>query len=107
MSIEKYFLEDGADVYYEDSFRQAIEDHLTYIREHPTTERYTLLPKDVDRFTGNLFGYLVDIKKPTYMHWIIMRVSGLTDPTDFGINNTLLLVPNIKVIDDIRQRSLV
>lgn len=107
MGIEDFIMDSGSDVYYTKEYMQVIEDHLEYLKAHQTTERLLLLPENINRYTGNLYGYLIEIKKPLFMHWSIMRCSGMRSPTEFTFNtHTTLLIPHISALDDIRQRIL-
>lgn len=107
MSYSDYLNDRGSDVYYSKEFRKVIEDHLTYLKQHKSTEIIMPDIRDIGRYTGNLNGYLVELKKPVFLHWIIMRCSGYKSYLDFNINTDVTIrTPHISVIDKLRQKSL-
>lgn len=106
MALEDYLYAEGSEIYYSAEFRQVVEDHLEYLKSRPGVEQRILKASEVNRHTGDLYGYLVEIKKPLHMHWVIMRCSGMRSPAEFGIDTGILYIPNIPDVDEIRQRIL-
>lgn len=107
MAYQQYLMNNGASIYYAPLFRKTIEDHLLYLKSHPNTRMVQVRAVEINRYTGNLFGYLVELKIPMYMHWIVMRCSGYKSPLEFTIDDLRpLYVPNEGLIDFLRQKAL-
>jgi len=98
----------GLNLYYIPEYRKVVEDHLTLIRNHSTTQRVTIPIDDLHRYKWNLTGYLSTISaSPSQdLFWIIMRVSGYLSNEEFDGTNDQLLIPSNSVLEDIRQRYL-
>lgn len=96
---------DGPSVYYMDpSFRAVLEAHIPYFR---TDNRATLIPIDEHtayRFEFDLWGLLLDLSIPRYLHWLIMRLNGMTSPTEYGPDRLELLIPDLDVVDRLRTK---
>lgn len=95
------------------SFRNTLEHHLPYLRNHPDTERRPIDADDVYRFEGDLYGLLNHLNIDMSLHWLIMRLNKMSSPTDlgrnlhdaYGNNNSItLLIPATMLIDQIHKR---
>jgi hypothetical protein len=89
-------LEDpGAAVYYEPGFRQIVEDHLTFLRSHDTTESSSIRPRIANACHGDFYCVLSHYNIPREFHWINLRINGLTSPLDYdsSMNQMLLCSP--------------
>lgn len=99
MTIDDIAINEGPEMYYSDSFRAVIEDHLGYLRGHEDTVIYSIEPNIAYQWTADLFGFLNSRKVPAYLHWTIMRMNSMTSPTEMGEGVHTLLVPNVKVLN--------
>lgn len=99
----------GPEIYYTDAFRDTIEDHLMYLKNHPTTTMMMIENSDVLRYRFDLGGLLHTYSVPVHMHWIIARMNGYTSLHGDSIKkNTVtdsyqLLVPDASIVDGIAQ----
>ena len=75
--------EPGPAVYYEPGFRQIVEDHLTYLRGHETTEKNSIRPRVAHGCQGDFYCVLSYYGIPREHHWLTLRVNGLTSPLDY------------------------
>lgn len=103
MDIDNLAVDSGAGIYYDDSFRVVLEDHMTYLRTHPQSRIIQVEPHVADRWAGDLYGLLISMKVPPYLHWIIMRMNGMLSPRDCNSELRALLVPNNKVLETIKN----
>lgn len=102
MDITQLEIDSGADVYYEQGFRIAIEDHLQYLKTHPETTTQQVESKYAYKYSGDLSGLLTLYRYPVYMHWIIMRMNGFSDFTQLTDEDSQLLIPSSNVVERIR-----
>ena len=67
--------------YYEQDFRQVLEDHLAYIKAK-NNKTLAVDPLTALRYKGDFFGLLNTFGVQPFMQWITMRVNGFVSPTD-------------------------
>jgi hypothetical protein len=102
MDINSLSINPGDSVYYTPEFMNVLEDHLTYLREHPKTRTESITPHEASKYTGDLISLLnVRNVKPEY-HWIIMRLNNFTNYSDIDENLNTLLYPDFEEIDRIK-----
>ena len=58
MSLDALAIAEGPTLYYDDGFRAVIEDHMTYLRSHPTTT--TIASAITVSFSMKAFGWILD-----------------------------------------------
>jgi hypothetical protein len=88
----------GASVFYSDAFRQMIEDHLEYLRTHPTTIVMDVDPQVAHKGDGNLISVLQDYDIPAEHHWIFMRLNRYTSPMQYRADHLTLLAPAAETV---------
>lgn len=98
-----YMNDVGPAIYYDHSFNVTLESCLEYLRKHPDTAKIQLDQKQVYRFDGDLAGLFWEHRIEKHLHRITMRVNGFTDMLGSTKDMTVLLVPNYRAIDEIRQ----
>lgn len=103
MKIDETVTPSGAEVYYSDSFRAVIEDHMTFLRTHPQTYRKSVTSAQAYKFEGDFFGLLQEINEPSQFHWIILRMNKLTSPVYSTDDITSILVPSGDVVERLRS----
>lgn len=93
----------GADIYYRSDFRDMIETHLTYLLEDEGAESKIVDPQVAVRHEYDFLGLLSEMRiKPQY-HWIVMRMNGLTNPTNYTSDMVNLIIPSTATIDRLRR----
>lgn len=106
-AVDRLMIDDGPSVDWDEDFRWVMEDHLTYLKNHSQTK---VIPVDAGKayqYEFDLHGYLYNVcGYPLYMHWIIMRCSGLKSITDFNSKVPFLIAPSADVVSQIRQTHL-
>jgi hypothetical protein len=103
MAIEALMVADGPAVYYEANLRVVLEDHLTFLRQHPSTVQLNVTEGDAYRFEYDLYGFLRRFGVTGQVHWLVMRMNHMTDPSEFGPQYTELLVPSEQTVGQIVQ----
>ena len=99
--LTEFALDAGPDVYYSDSFLTVIEDHMTYLREHPKTTSKLVTPLQAKRYAFDLCGLMNELNIPPYFHYTVMRMNKLHSYTDVSENLNSLLVPDEGVMSQI------
>lgn len=68
--------------YYDEGFRVTLEDHVTYLYNLPETTINTVSAMDLHVFEFDFYGMLTDMGVPPELHYITMRMAGLSSPQD-------------------------
>lgn len=106
MLIDSLMQDDGASIYYDEDFRNVLEDHMTYLRALSSTTTLALDVGKVYKYEHDLFGLLADYGIPMQLHWVVMRLNKMSTPTDLRQDQTALLIPDASVVDKIRQSHM-
>lgn len=102
-NIDRLMIESGPEVYYTAAFRRVLEDHLTYLRDHDRTTVLDVEPSDAVKYQHDLQGLLLKYRIPTHHHWLVMRLNGMTSPTEMDDTHLRLMIPPQDAVDRIRQ----
>jgi hypothetical protein len=91
--IDALMVRDDVPIYYDADFRVILESHLEYFRTNPNTTAIDIPAIDADKFKGDLWGLLLSKNIPPYLHWLVMRLTGLTSPNASDTLVTRVLIP--------------
>lgn len=103
MSLNDLMTDDGSSDYYDPSFRDVLEAHLTWLRKSPNTYSIAVTAFDAHIYHQNLHGFLINNQVPLNLHWLVMRMNGFYSPFELDAKTTSLLIPNSKEVDRLRQ----
>lgn len=103
MLVDDLMYSPGPDIYYDDGFRNVLEDHMTYLRTSAVTKNVEVDVLSSYKYQADLFGYLYLRNIPAFLHWVVMRMNRMTEPMEFGPSITTLLLPDPNMIEQIRQ----
>lgn len=96
----------GGDLlFYTTEFRKVLEDHIPYLRTHPSTSRKVMSIGDTERYKWNISAYIATLV-PAEQIWLTMRLSGYLDDLEFDGSNPVILVAGTTAIDDLVKRYL-
>jgi hypothetical protein len=94
----------GPAEYYDDGFRQVLEDHMAWLRTHQSTQVISVSAQDVWENEKDLFGYFQQINMAPQFHWVNMRLNNLTGPEQFVPPGPgALLVASITILEQLRS----
>lgn len=99
--VLSYLSDDGPSSYYTDTFRNVVEEHLEVIKVNESTSKKEITPYLSYKYENNLFGLLLELEYPKYMHWSIMRANNYHSPTDFKKNTTFIYIPSISFLEQL------
>lgn len=94
-------------IYYDPDFRIVLESHLEYFRNHPSTVQITIPDNENNKYSGDLCGLMLTLKIPDYMHWLVIRTTGLSSPNEADKAPPYFLVPSREELERIRQQYLI
>jgi hypothetical protein len=93
-------LQDGAAIYYTDSFRVMIEFNLQWLLSSTYISTFSISNQSAYVYEYDLFGLLTSMSVPRQLHWIVMRLNGLNSPDEFRADMSTLYLPNESVIEN-------
>ena len=93
MQVDNLMTPDLSKDYYDPSFRDTLESHVTYFRGLSTTTQVQLKPNDTVIYNQDLFGYLNSINIAPCYQWMTMRVNNMFSPYDF--NDSFTFRPHV------------
>ena len=102
-SINDLMPSDGPALYYDDGFRNTIEDHLPYLQLAANSDVTAVPDATAYKYEYDLYGLLYSLGIPKCYHWVILRVNGFRSPIEYTVAVNNLLIPKSQVIDNIRQ----
>jgi hypothetical protein len=102
-TIDGLMIQEGANVYYTDGFRNILEDHMTYLRTHPTTRTLDVTPKQAEKYEYDLIGLLNELEIPMYLHWVVARANSFNSVNEVPSDLVSLLIPDHKEVAKLQQ----
>lgn len=103
MQVDALMVAEGAQPYYTDTVRNALEDFMTVLRNDSTTQPLVIEPGVAQRFKADLYGLLTFLRIPPQFHYAIMRVNKLTSSDEYHETMLTLYVPETAEIQRIMQ----
>lgn len=73
----------GPTMFYDPGFRHILETHMNQLRTIYAI-RKELKPEKIYQFEGDFNGFLLSESYGLEMHWLMMRINGMTNPNQFG-----------------------
>lgn len=98
MSILSKFTAPGQDIWYDPNFKAVLEDHMTYLREHPNTTVQVLEPNSVIKYRFDLYSLFRAYGIEQQYHWVIMRMNRFNTLTDDISQLDSFIVPDFNVV---------
>lgn len=103
MQIDSIATSSGTDIYYDQNFRNILEDHMTFLRTSNELNVLNVEPSMAYKYEGDLFGLLFHYNIIFEQHWIIMRLNNMTNPNQTKSTLSLLLIPTRAMLERIRS----
>lgn len=91
----------GDTFYYSDAFKTFVETHLTFLRDHPTTEQLVIEPETAHLYQYDLNMFLLSRGVRFNEHYLIMRVNNMSGAHQFTPETTRLLIPNEAIVAEL------
>lgn len=103
MQVDNLMVNEGPQIYYTDTVRDAVEDFMTMFRNDPTSQDMTIDPGVAQRFYGDLSGLLTFLRVPAQFHYAIMRANKMNSPNEYRPERLTLLTPSTGELQRIMQ----
>jgi len=98
----------GPAIYYTDTFRQMVEDHLSVLKNMSTTQTRIITSDDwatLYKYEGDFYGLLYAMGYDRRYHWTIMRMNGYRSRFEATDQIVALLIPDWSYVDKLAQLS--
>lgn len=95
----------GSGQFYTDKWVTTVENNLTYIREHATTERREVSPEIQSKYLRDPNTMFLLLGIPRQLHNVVMRCMGWSKQEDYKEMFEFLYVPQSETIDRLRSLS--
>lgn len=98
----------GSAIYYSDTFRQMIEDHMDVLKTMTTTQTRLITDDDwatLYKYEGDFYGLLGALQLDRKYHWTIMRMNGYRSRFEATTDISTLLLPDWSYVDKLAQLS--
>lgn len=87
-------------------YRQMIEDHLSYIRNHVSTRVLQIANIMKIRYDYDLYGFIAAQYRADYA-WVVMRVNGFYTSLEFNMamgTSDSLILPDIDLLENLKKK---
>ena len=88
------------------SFRNTIEDHVTWLKESSLVNILNIEKQHQIKYRGDFFGLLNQYGVKPDLHWITMRINGLHTSGEYDGSITTLFIPNRRDVDYLLGRHV-
>lgn len=101
--VSQLMQKETSPVIFDAGYRKMIEDHLRYLLENaqgtlPITEELNL------RCKHDFFALLTESSVPPQNFWIILRINGYRDPTDFMGDRSEIIMPDEGILSRLYKK---
>ena len=103
VSLNNLMHNEGPAIYYDKAFRSVLEDHMSYLRSHPSTAVVVIDAGKAYQYANNWNGLLSCYQVAPELRWLTMRMNNRTSETDSLEGVEVILVPDRTVVEYIRQ----
>lgn len=101
MSIDSLAIKQSKQSYNE-GFLNFLEDYIGMIKQGGL-EPLVVPSAQASSFPGDLYGLLLDLGISPDHHYAVMRVNGLRSPNDFDGLEKPLLIPDLRIVDQLKS----
>lgn len=103
ISIHEKMFDPREDIYYNTEFRRFLESYMHYLRTNSKTQVETIDPHNAYKYEGDFYGLLQVMGVAPNLHWLVMRVNDLTNPSESDETLTEILLPDGPTIARLSQ----
>jgi len=103
MSLKTLLIDDGPSDFYDQSFRNTLEDLMSILRTSKKLTLASITPIQGVVHEGDLFSLLQELRVPAHLHWLTMRINHYVSPHDYRRDKLTLYVPNASELEVYRQ----
>lgn len=98
MTLLNNMVPQGDSSFYTSKYRQMIEDHIIFLRNHKSNSVVPIAPMVSFKYAADFYGLLFHLKVPMEYHYAILRINGLRNPSDFRGTEESIVVCDTEVV---------
>ena len=103
MNVNDLMFSPGPAIYYDEDFRNVIEDHISALLRDSRTISISIDSAMAYKYEFNLYALLNELQISPFKHWIILRMNGYRSPTEVDRTLEQLYIPDETVLNQIVQ----
>lgn len=100
-TIEALAKNPAAEAFDNPEFWSVIEDHLTWLINHPRTKPVQVTAHQVEVYDFDWIGLLTNLQIPIDIHRVVIRMNGGMSLTDVPSELRVLLVPDTSIVQNL------
>lgn len=101
-SIISLMPEEGSAIFFQDSFRNELEKHLSVLRTDLQIQMIDVPPNIALRYNADFDGLMCYYKIPAKYHWVIMRINNMLSTFDYRPTMLTLLIPDFNFVEQLK-----
>lgn len=98
MDIFDTMITGGPAIFYDPRFRNVLEDHMSFLRMHPSNRTIDIEPGIAYKYAGDFFGLMQQYGISSEFHWPIMRVNDYISPQDYKDTDLTFIRPDETIL---------
>lgn len=98
MNINSKIINTGQDIWFDPTFKSVLEDHMSYLRNHPNTQVKLLEPNLVIKYRFDLYSLLNECNIEPKYHWLLMRMNKINSPIDDFRLLEFIIIPDLTIV---------
>lgn len=103
MFIDNQMIDDGPSDYYDDTFRNVLEDYMSVLRNDTNSTIMLIDASKAYKYEFDFYSLLSSYSVPVQYHWLIMRLNKMVVPTEASRELRSLIIPDFQTVERIRQ----
>lgn len=102
-SLRHKLVDDTPTIYFTESIMNMMEQHIPYLLQGNNSTTMQVEPPVAYQHEYDFYGLLLTFNLPRWMHWITMRVNGLTSPDEYRATMLQIRVPDPQVLERLKS----
>lgn len=99
----KKLTDDTPTIYYTEAIMNMLEQHIPYLLQGNRTTTIQVEVQRAHQYEYDFYGLLLTFNIPRWMHWITMRLNGMTSPDEYRATMTSILIPDSTVLERLKS----
>lgn len=99
MNIRNKMRAPGHSAYYSDGWKALVDQHVDFLLSSSNTMIVDVEPMAAFKYAGDLAGFLVATQVPAHHTYVVLKLNGMTDGTQFNRDFKQLILPSDKDLE--------
>jgi hypothetical protein len=99
MNIRNKMRAPGHSTYYSEEWKNLVDQHIDFLLSSSNSIVADVEPMAAHKYAGDLAGFLVATQVPAHFTYVVLKLNGLTDGTQFNDSIKQLILPSEKDLE--------